>query len=249
MSLLSDRVAVVTGSGAIGTAVADALKRHGARVTVWDISERALQDMSEQLHKRVVDVTSEEQLAAATDALIDAEGRIDVMVNTAAIFNHAPVQEMPTETWQQMMEVNLNGVFGCCRAVVPHMVNNGSGSIINISSVGGLRGSAGIAHYCASKFGVIGLSESLALEVGPYGVRVNCICPGAVDSAMNTATLDAVARRVGTSYESVERSIVERTALRRLVQPEDVASAAVFLASDLASGVTAVALPVTGGLV
>lgn len=248
MSLLADRVAVVSGGGDIGAAIAAALKRHGARVTVWDGSDQAIAVLPDGVTGGVVDVTSDQQLTSATDAVIGAEGRIDILVNTAGVLTSAAIADMPTQMWQETIDVNLGGVFRCCRAVVGPMISQGSGSIINISSTGGLRGAADIAHYCASKFGVIGLSESLAREVGEHGVRVNCVCPGAVESAMNTATLAAMGQRAGQSYEDTERSIIERTALRRLVQPADVADAVVFLASDLASCVTGIALPVSGGL-
>ena len=248
MGLLTDRVAVVTGGGDIGAAVVSALRQHGADVTVWDRHSQVLEELPEGVAGRVVDVTADSEVASATDATIDAEGRIDVLVNTAGILTSAAVSEMSTDAWNQTIEVNLSGVFRCCRAVVPHMTRAGSGSIVNVSSTGGLRGAADHSHYCASKFGVIGLSESLAREVGQYGVRVNCICPGAVSSGMNTAMLTAMAGSTGSSYEAVEDSIIGNTALRRLVQPADVANAAVFLASDLSSCITGIALPVSGGL-
>ncbi|MCE2511251.1 MAG: SDR family oxidoreductase [Acidimicrobiia bacterium] len=238
----------MTGGGDIGAAVVSALCQHGADVTVWDRHPQVLEGLPEGVAGRVVDVTSDSAIASATDAMIDARGRIDVLVNTAGILTSAAVAEMSTDRWHQTIEVNLSGVFRCCRAVVPPMIKRGSGSIVNISSTGGLRGAADHGHYCASKFGVIGLSESLALEVGQHGIRVNCICPGAVSSEMNTAMLTAMAGSNGSSYEAVEESIIGKTALRRLVEPADVANAAVFLASDLSSCITGIALPVSGGL-
>ena len=238
----------MTGGGDIGAAVVSALRQHGAGVTVWDRHPRVLEGLPEGVAGRVVDVTSDSEVESATDAIIDAGGRIDVLVNTAGILTSAAVAEMSTDAWDQTIEVNLSGVFRCCRAVVPHMIDRGSGSIVNVSSTGGLRGAVDHGHYCASKFGVIGLSESLALEVGRHGIRVNCICPGAVSSEMNTAMLTAMASSAGSTYETFEGSIIDKTALRRLVQPADVANAAVFLASDLSSCITGVALPVSGGL-
>lgn len=248
MELLADRVAVVTGGGDIGAAVVSALHQQGADVTVWDHRPHVLEGLPQGVAGRVVDVTSDSDVASATDAVIDAAGRIDVQVNTAGILTSSSVADMSTDDWHQTIEVNLGGVFRCCRAVVPHMMRSGSGSIVNISSTGGLHGAADHGHYCASKFGVIGLSESLALEVGQHGIRVNCICPGAVSSEMNTAMLTAMAGSSGSSYEAFEESIIAKTALRRLVHPADVANAAVFLASDLSSCITGIALPVSGGL-
>ena len=238
----------MTGAGDIGAAVVTALSQHGAAVIVWDRHPRILEELPEGVTGRAVDVTSDSEVASATEAVIEAEGRIDILVNTAGILTSAAVADMSTDAWQQTIDVNLSGVFRCCRAVVGPMIERGSGSIVNVSSTGGLRGAADLAHYCASKFGVIGLSESLAREVGQNGIRVNCVCPGAVESQMNTATLAAMARRAGSSYEAVEESIIANTALGRLVQPADVANAAVFLASDLSSCITGIALPVSGGL-
>ena len=226
----------------------EAMAEHGARVTVWDRHVRVIEDLPEGVTGNVVDVTSDEEVALAAAAVIRNEGRVDVLVNTAGVLTSEPVSGMSTRAWQETIDINLSGVFRCCRAVVRHMIDGRCGSIVNISSTGGLRGAADLAHYCASKFGVIGLSESLAREVGQYGVRVNCVCPGAVESGMNTATLAGMARRSGRSCGTVEESIIENTALRRLVQPADVANAAVFLASDLASCITGASLPVSGGL-
>ena len=248
VSLLADRTAVVTGGGDIGSAIALALSDHGATVTVWDREKDVIADLPPGIEGAVVDVTSNRDIAGALDAVVAAAGGLDIQVNSAGVVSAVDVAEMSDEAWQQTIDVNLTGVFRCCRAVAPHMVERGSGSIVNISSLSGLRGSALFAHYCASKYGVIGLSESLAREVGHAGVRVNAVCPGAVDSEMNTDMLGAMARSSGTSYEEIEREIVERTALRRLVDPTDVAGAVVFLASDLASCVTGIALPVDGGL-
>ena len=248
MSLLADQVAVVTGGGDIGSAVVAAMGQHGARVTLWDRDSQAIDGLPDSVTGRVVNVTSDDEVASAANAVVRAEGRIDVLVNTAGILTSAAVAEMSTDMWRETIDVNLSGVFVCCRAVVGHMTDQGAGSIVNVSSTGGLRGAADLAHYCASKFGVIGLSESLAREVGQHGIRVNCICPGAVASDMNTETLAAMARRAGHSYEAIEDSIISNTALRRLVQPADVANAAVFLASDLSSCITGIALPVSGGL-
>jgi NAD(P)-dependent dehydrogenase (short-subunit alcohol dehydrogenase family) len=111
-----------------------------------------------------------------------------------------------------------------------------------------MRGEPEYSHYCASKFGVIGFSQSLALEVGPDGIRVNCVCPGAVSSEMNTATLQRDARRLGVPYEEIEQRVLAKTALRRLVAPEDIAKTVAFLCSDAAAGITATAVPVTAGV-
>ncbi len=249
--LLADQVAVVTGAGDIGSVVAATLRDHGAKVTVWDRSPEALAQVTSlhpDINVDVVDVVDETAAATGAQRIIDEMDQIDILVNTAAVATFAPLAEMTRADWQTTIDVNLTGVFSCCQAVVPHLTARGSGSIVNISSIGGLRGEPEFSHYCASKFGVIGLSESLAREVGPSGVRVNCVCPGAVESTMNTDTMARDARRLDTTVDDIQKRIEDKTALRRLVQPVDVANAVVFLSSNLASSITGVAIPVTGGI-
>jgi 3-oxoacyl-[acyl-carrier protein] reductase len=251
-ALLTGRTAVVTGAGDIGRVVARVLHDHGASLMVWDASEDALENLRSsglsRLETRRLDLTSWPDVQAAADDAAVQLDRIDVLVNTAAIATFASVRNLAVEDWRRTIDVNLTGVFLTCKAVVGHMVDQGGGSIVNISSIGGLRGEPEFSHYCAAKFGVIGLTESLAREVGEHGVRVNAVCPGAVESAMNTATMDRDARRLGVPTAQIEKMIVARTALRALTQPEDIANAVLWLASDLASFVTGVSVPVTGGV-
>jgi NAD(P)-dependent dehydrogenase (short-subunit alcohol dehydrogenase family) len=251
--LLDGRTAVVTGAGDIGAVVARELRAHGARLVVWDRSAEALArleaEVGDRVTTRVMDVTSAESVAAAAAETATVAGAPDVLVNTAAIATFAPVAEMPVEAWRHTIEVNLTGVFMTCRFLVPHMIGRRQGSIVNISSIGGLRGEPEFSHYCASKFGVIGFSQSLAQEVGEHGIRVNCVCPGAVESAMNTDTMARDARRLRVPIEEIQDRIVAKTALRRLATPRDVANAVVFFASDLSSFITGAALTVAGGIV
>jgi NAD(P)-dependent dehydrogenase (short-subunit alcohol dehydrogenase family) len=248
MSLLEGRSAVVTGAGDIGSVVAQRLHDHGATVEVWDASTEALARVEAAgIGVREMDVTDREAvMAAAEDAA--AVGPVNVLANTAAVARFGSVADLDPDQWQETLDVNLTGVYLCCRAFVGPMAAAGGGSIVNISSVGGLKGEPDFASYCASKFGVIGLTQSLAREVGPFNIRVNAVCPGAVESQMNTDTMARDARRYGITLEDVEQRILSRTALGRLVQPGDVADAVVFLASDLSSCITAESLAVTGGI-
>lgn len=249
MGLLDGRRSVVTGAGDIGMVVAQRLAAHGARTEVWDVSETALAAArSAGLGARVVDVSDRGRVEEAAARAWDEHGPVTTLVNTAAVARFGSVAEIDPDRWQETIDVNLTGVFYLCRAFAPRLAAAGGGSIVNISSIGGLRGEPDFSGYCASKFGVIGLTQSLAREVGPAGVRVNAVCPGAVASEMNTDTMARDARLNGTSVAEVEERIIARTALRRLVQPGDVADAVVFLASDLASGITAESLSVTGGI-
>ena len=248
MSLLEGRSAVVTGAGDIGSVVAQRLHDHGARVEVWDASVAALSRVeADGIGVREVDVTDREAVTAAAEDAV-AVGPVNVLANTAAVARFGSVADLDPDQWQETIDVNLTGVYLCCRAFVGPMAAAGGGSIVNISSIGGLKGEPDFASYCASKFGVIGLTQSLAREVGPSNIRVNAVCPGAVESQMNTDTMARDARRYGITLEDVEQRILSRTALGRLVQPGDVADAVVFLASDLSSCMTAESLAVTGGI-
>ena len=248
MSLLDGRRAVVTGAGDIGSVVAQRLRDHGAAVEVWDASAEALSGVAAAgIGVRQVDVTDRAGVeAAAADATGAAP--VDVLANTAAVARFGSVADLDPDHWQHTLDVNLTGVYLCCRAFVGAMADAGGGSVVNIASIGGIRGEPEFASYCASKFGVIGLTQSLAREVGASGIRVNAVCPGAVESQMNTDTMARDARRYGITIDDVEQRILTRTALGRLVQPGDVADAVVFLASDLSSCITAESLAVTGGI-
>ena len=248
MSLLEGRRAVVTGAGDIGSVVAQRLHDHGASVEVWDSSAASLRRVEAGgMGVRLVDVTDRGAVETAAEDAV-AEAPVNVLANTAAVARFGSVAELDPDDWQETLDVNLTGVYFCCRAFAGLMAARGGGSIINISSIGGLRGEPDFAGYCASKFGVIGLTQSLAREVGSFGIRVNAVCPGAVESQMNTETMARDARRSGMTVEDVEQSILARTALGRLVQPDDVADAVVFLASDLSSCITGESLAVTGGI-
>ena len=254
--LLGDRVALLTGTGEIGRAVAVELTAHGANVIAWDrdpvalaAREREVGDAGGKAEVAIVDVTDPQQVTNAADDAVDRAGHVDILVNSAAVLGPvSPVLQTSDAAWRAVIDVNLTGVFTCCRAVLRHMVVRGSGSIINVSSIGGLRGEPDIAAYCASKFAVVGFSQALAHEVGPAGVRVNCVCPGAVDSRMNTELLEAAAAAKNTDSKEVFDAVIAATALQRLAGPRDIARAIVFLASDLASFITAQSLAVDGGL-
>ena len=197
---------------------------------------------------RRVDITSEAAVHAAAAAAIADLGCVDALVCTAAVLDFSPVATMSLDQWRRTIDVNLTGVFLCNRAFVTHMTQRKRGSIINISSVGGLRGHPEIAHYCASKAGVNNLSESLAREVGEHGVRVNAVCPGWVDARMGDAVLDWYSQSWGIPREELLERVRADTALKRFALPTDVANMVVFLASDLSEFVTGEALEVSGGL-
>jgi NAD(P)-dependent dehydrogenase (short-subunit alcohol dehydrogenase family) len=273
---LNGKVALVTGAGGrngIGRAIATRLAREGANVAVNDIAEhpyatddtewRGLSDVVDEIEAMgqraisvVADVSDAKQVSGMVDKTVDHFGKIDILVNNAgtkAGKDRVPVVDLAEEDWDRVQNVNVKGVFLCCRAVARHLVAQGTGGkIINISSVTGKRGSARYAAYSASKFAVIGLTQSLAHELAPYQVNVNAICPSLVDTervahlaaAMMPADLSADEQRA--AFASSAKTSVP---LGRLAEGADVANMAAFLASDQAAYLTGLSVTVSGGVV
>ena len=237
MTGLGGRVCVVTGGArGIGAAYARALHAAGAHVVIADLLDDDGGALAAELDRgwyRHLDVTDEVEWADLVTETVARHGRIDVLVNNAGIANAAPIEHLTTAKWDAVIAVNLTGVFFGCRAVVPQMKAQGSGSIINISSVEGLRGSPGLHGYTAAKFGVRGLSQSMAVELGPFGIRVNSVHPGFIRSAMTT--------RIDPAHLDIP--------LGRAGEPEDVAGTIVFLASDASAFTTGAEFVVDGGMI
>lgn len=218
---LEGRVAIVTGAGrGIGRATAEIYAREGARLVLASRSADELDEgvaAVESLGGRAIgvptDVRDKAQVERLVAAAVDRFGRVDILFNNAGVARHAYVLDTTEENWDLTFDVNVKGVFLCCRAVLPHMIARRSGKVINVSSGAGLRGSAWKAAYSASKFAVIGFSESLSMEVGRYGINVNTICPGPVATAMRARSYP---------FEKAEL----------LPQPDEVAKLALFLAAD-----------------
>ncbi len=254
---LKDAVAIVTGGArGIGRGVALALAREGARVVIADLpSVRADMEETQRLVEAEgvqsllvdVDVRDWSQVSAMAQAALERFGRIDVLVNNAGVIGVVPVVAMTEEQWDLVIDVNLKGTFLCSKAVAAHMMERRSGRIINMSSQAGRRGSPGLAHYCTTKFGLIGFTQSLALELAQFNVTVNAICPGVVDSAMwREHLLPALsAVRGGNIDETWETFVRDRIPLRRPQTADDIGQAAVFLCR--ADNITGEAINVTGG--
>jgi 3-oxoacyl-[acyl-carrier protein] reductase len=223
--LLQDRVAlVVGGAGGIGAAIAEAFVREGARVMIADLDHNAVGHVAEEIAASgavPIDVRDDESVTAAADSVLADAGRIDILVNSAGILGESPLVEMSVAQWQETIDIDLTGVFRCCRAVVPHMVKAGSGRVINIASQLALKGGRQLTHYTAAKAGVIGLTKALALEVAPYGVLVNAIAPGPIETGMVAGISD--------SWKAAKRAELP---LGRFGVPSEVAPTAVLLASD-----------------
>ena len=271
MGLLEGKVALVTGAArGQGRAHALTLAREGAEIVAVDIDrqigtvpyqtarEADLQGTVEQgeaLDRRIVartaDVRSSEQLDTAVAEGLSTFGRVDVVVANAGIFSQAPLWEMDERTWDDVHDVNLKGVWRTLKAVVPHMLERRSGSIVLTSSVNGLIGNPGAAHYAAAKHGVLGLMRSAALELGPFGIRVNAVCPGLVDTPMTNwpGLYDRMAGRPGGTRADYDQAALHFGILggQGALPPETIANAAAWLASDGAWAVTGQAVVVDAG--
>jgi NAD(P)-dependent dehydrogenase (short-subunit alcohol dehydrogenase family) len=249
---LDGKVAVVTGAaGIIGTAAMRLLAERGARIVAVDRRERELQTAIRDLPDRAealavpADVSSEDEVADYVRAAVEKFGAIDAFYNNAGIEGDiAPITKYPLETFRRVLDVNVVGVFLGLKHVLPVMLKQNRGSIINTASIAGVIGSLDIAAYTASKHAVIGLTKAAALECGTTAVRVNCVCPGMIDSRMLSAIIEG--RNPGNAPVPNER-IVERIPARRLGLASEVASVVAFLASDEASYVSGSAYTVDGG--
>jgi len=248
---LTGRVVVVTGAASgIGRAIAAACAAEGALVTGMDIDAdglAALQPEAGLADVAVADIRSGEQVRAAIAAVLAAHDHIDVLVNAAGVSTMAYVVDLSEVEWDQMFAVNTKGVFLMTQAVLPSMIARRSGCVVNIASAAGKRGSRMFAHYSASKFAVVGFTQSTALEVASSGVRVNSVCPGLISTPMQEREVSWEADLRGTSEQAVRDRYAAAVPLGRVGTPQDVAAAVVFLASDEASYITGESLDVGGG--
>jgi NAD(P)-dependent dehydrogenase (short-subunit alcohol dehydrogenase family) len=248
MYALNGRVGLVTGAGGgIGRAIARRLTREGMAVAVLDRDRAAAEAAAAEIDGLALaaDVTSPEEVSRAVEALLARFQRIDLLVNNAGVAWMGPALEMPLEALQAMLRVNVEGVFIVSRAVLPRMIARRSGSIVNLASWAGKTGNAFFAGYSASKFAVIGLTQALAREMAPHGVRVNAICPGiVVDTAMRTA-IESQQRQYGLPATAEREKSIP---IGRVSVPEDVARVAAFLASDESSYMTGESINLSGGL-
>lgn len=258
MRPLEDRIAIVTGGAqGVGEAICHRLAHEGAHVVVADLNlegaERVAADILARTCRRAisveVDVTDEAQAEAMVACAVQEFGRLDILVSNAGILIAGPLDEFLAEKWRAVIEVNLIGYFLCAKHAARVMKDQRGGVIVQINSKSGKKGSYRNSAYAASKFGGIGLTQSLALELAEYGVRVNAICPGnLLDSPLWVDSLyRQYAEKWGITEEQVRQRYVEQVPMKRGCTYDDVTNAVVFLASDQASYVTGQAINVTGG--
>jgi len=244
----SGKVALVTGAAAgMGLATATAFAEAGAAVVLADIHVDAVRSAAQQLdaagHTALAigcDVSDDAQVAAMIDRTVAAFGRLDAAFNNAGVMAAiAHTADSTREDWERVIGINLRGVWSCMRHELPQMVRQGGGAIVNCSSVGGFRGNPGIASYIAAKHGVLGLTRTTALEYAAQGIRVNAVCPGAIDTQ--------IARDVVGGNEEAYAAMGKQVPLGRIGRPEEIASAVLWLCSPGASFVVGHGLVVDGG--
>jgi 3-oxoacyl-[acyl-carrier protein] reductase len=242
---LANKVALITGAGqGIGRTTALTFAREGAIVAVADINMTTASAVAAEIAAAdgqakpiFLDVARAESVETAIRTVLESFGRIDILVNNAGITRDARMQKMSEEQFDAVIEINLKGVWLCAKAVAPAMIAAGGGVILNAASVVGLHGNFGQTNYVAAKSGVIGMTKTWARELGPNNIRVNAVAPGFTSTDM-----------LSTVPEKVLDGVRERTPLRRLGRPEDIANAYLFLASEEASFITGITLSVDGGL-
>jgi sorbitol-6-phosphate 2-dehydrogenase len=257
MKRLDGKTAIVTGGGqGLGEAIALRLAGEGAAVCVADVKEEAAAGVAESARAAGVDamavradVTEEGEVARMVAAAVERFGRLDLLVANAGILQAFDITEFPLDAWRRVLDVNLTGYFLCAREAARVMVPRRSGVILQINSKSGKKGSFRNSAYAASKFGGIGLTQSLALDLAPYNIRVNAVCPGnLLDSPLWQDSLyEQYARRLNLTPEQVRRRYEEQVPLGRGCTYEDVTNVVVFLASDEAAYMTGQAINVTGG--
>jgi len=250
---LEGKVALITGGGTgIGTAIAERFVAEGAKICITGRRQEMLDKVARALPPgRVVmcsgDVTKYEDVKRMVETALTFGGKLDVVVNNAGIDPGGTVTDVDPEVWRRVIEVNLTGSFLVMKASIPHMIKGGGGSIINVSSLGGLRCLPGMPAYCTSKAALIMLTKQAALDYGPFKVRCNAVCPGATRTAMLEEALRPLTEVLGTDVDGVFACISSNVPLRRVAAPDEVSGVCSYLASDDSSFMTGSVLLLDGG--
>jgi acetoin reductase-like protein len=252
---LEKKVAIITGAArGIGKGIALRLVKEGCRVVVADIDFQGASKIKEEIDKMggeslsiKVNVSKNKEVKKMVEMTLKEFGRIDILVNNAGVNKACPITELSEEGWDYILNVNLKGVFLCCKAVVPHMIKEKQGKIVNISSKVAKLGGRWLTAYSASKSGVVAFTQSLAREIAPHKINVNAICPGIIFTELWDGLKEKFAQKLNISQKEVNERYVKEIPLGRACTPEDVANVVVFLCSEESNYMTGQAINVTGG--
>jgi len=254
--MLPDKIAIVTGaSKGIGRAIALRLAKEGANVVIADVDKdegekvaQMIREMGRDCLAVKCDVSNVQEVEGMVEKTMQKLGRIDILVNNAGVSSMAPMVELEEKDWDFNMDINAKGQFLCSRAVAKHMIKQRSGKIINNASLAAKRGARFLAHYSASKFAVLGLTYTMAIELAPYNITVNAVCPGIVETDMIRREWKWEGDIREMTPDEVRDEVLGEILLGRLCQPEDVAGAVAFLASKDADYLTGQSINVNGGM-
>ena len=252
---LEGKVAIVTGGArGIGKSIVEGFAKEGASIVISDILFDVARESVEKLAKNGIrglavktDVSKKSDANNLAVATMKEFGKIDILVNAAGIVRDTMLVDIEEEEWDQVLDINAKGVYLVTRAVVPHMIAARQGKIVNISSRSGKDAQAGLCHYGASKFAIIGITQSLAKELAPNDINVNAVCPGILRTDMWERILDARSARISVPREEIWDRMMETIPLKRPQIPEDIANVVLFLSSDIAQNITGEAINVNGG--
>jgi NAD(P)-dependent dehydrogenase (short-subunit alcohol dehydrogenase family) len=245
---MTQRVLITAGASGIGLEIARAFTTNGATVCVCDINASALDVAAKSirgLKTLVCDVSKRQDIERMIASAVEALSGLDVLVNNAGISGPtAPVEAMDPDKWEAVMSVNLNGTFNVTRLALPHLKKSSAGSIIIMSSLGGRFGYPNRSPYCTSKWGLIGFAKTLALELGEFNIRANAIAPGAVGGERIEHVLEGRAKGEGKTLEEEKNAALSVQALKRFVDPKDIAALCIFLTSDAGKSISGQVLPI-----
>jgi NAD(P)-dependent dehydrogenase (short-subunit alcohol dehydrogenase family) len=246
------RVILTAGAGGIGRVALETFIEAGAEVFVCDVDDEALNEVRTSFGNVgaiKADVADPDDVDRLFDTALERLGGLDILLNNAGIAGPtAPVEEVDLEDWRTCLEVNITGQFLCAKRAVPHIKAGGGGSIVNLSSAAGRFGFALRSPYAASKWAVVGFTKSLAIELGPFGIRVNAICPGAVEGDRINRVIAAKAEAQGVSFEEMYQHYASVASMKTLIGPEDIASMMLFICSDAGRLVSGQVLGVDGNI-
>ena len=250
---LKGKVALVTGGGSgIGTAVAERFVADGARICITGRRKEMLEKVAKSLPSGSVvicqgDVSKEEDVKRMVETTVKFGGKLDVLVNNAGINHPAPIAELDLKLWEHVIAVNLTGPFLLTKEVIPHMMKEGGGSIINIASLGGLRCLPSMPAYCSSKAGLIMLTQQAALEYGSKNIRSNVVCPGGVSTDMTVKDFGEFGRMLGIEHNTFINQIAQEIPMRRFAASSEIGGLCSYLASDDSSFMTGAVITIDGG--